>query len=77
MATEQEQFERIAMPHLRALLRVARRLASEPAPPKTWCKRPCCSPGAGSTGSSPARMHARGCSGFCSMRFTAKAARAR
>jgi len=29
--TEQEQFERIAMPHLAALLRVARRLASEPA----------------------------------------------
>ena len=31
MLTEQEQFERIAMPHLAALLRVARRLASEPA----------------------------------------------
>jgi RNA polymerase sigma-70 factor (ECF subfamily) len=28
--TEQEQFERIAMPHLAALLRVARRLAFEP-----------------------------------------------
>ena len=31
MATRQDEFERIAMPHTRSLLRVARRLTSDPA----------------------------------------------